>query len=116
MCLSLFVRRRASYEVVEVTGDIDLNSARWLQEYLLRIVRTSPPRLLVDLSGVTFIDCFGLRMLLATCRTAQLRGSSVSFTAVSRPVRRLAELTGLPEAIPLTTLSAPAVPIGYAAR
>jgi anti-sigma B factor antagonist len=102
---SLFVRRRSPHPVVEVTGDIDLNSGPWLQEQLLRILRASGHRLLVDLSGVSFIDCSGLRMLLATCRSAEQQACSVSFIAVSGHVRRLAELTGLPEAIPLTAPS-----------
>jgi anti-anti-sigma factor len=99
---SLSVRRRSPQAVVQVTGEIDLNSAPWLQEQLLRIMRASGPRLLVDLSGVSFIDCAGLRMLLGTCRCAGEQACSVAFVAVSGHVRRLAELTGLLEAIPLT--------------
>ena len=102
MCPSLFVRRRSPQAVVEVTGDIDLCSAPWLQEQLLRVVKASGHRLLADLSGVSFIDCAGLRMLLGACRSAEQQGCSVSFVAVSGHVRRLAELTGQMDAIPLT--------------
>jgi anti-anti-sigma factor len=100
---SLFVRRRSPQATVQVTGEIDLNSAPWVQEQLLRILRASGRRLLVDLSGVSFIDCAGLRMLLGTCRRAEQQAGSVAFVAVSGHVRRLAELTGQMEAIPLTS-------------
>jgi anti-anti-sigma factor len=114
MYLSLFVRGRSPHAVVQVTGDIDLNSAPWLQEQLLRILNGSRHRLLVDLSGVSFLDCAGLRMLLATCRSAEQQACSVSFIAVSGHVRRLAELTGLPEAIMLTAPSLPRPAARYA--
>src|SRR6266436_4131579 len=97
MCLSVFVRRCARNAVVDVTGDIDISSGAWLQERLLGILRTSGNDLLVDLTGVTFIDCFGMRALLATCRAAEVQACSVRFIAVSRQVRRLAELIGLRE-------------------
>jgi anti-anti-sigma factor len=51
---------------------------------------------------VTFIDCSGIRMLLETCRTAERQGCSVRYIAISCQVQRLAELTGIMEAIPLT--------------
>jgi anti-sigma B factor antagonist len=99
MHLSFFVRGCSPNVVVQVTGDIDLTSAPWLQERLMRLLPASGDRLLVDLSGVSFIDCAGLRMLLGTCRTAGQQDRSVSYIAVSNHVRRLAELTG--QAIPL---------------
>ena len=114
MYLSLFVRRRSPRAVVQVTGDIDLSSGPWLQEQLLRILRVSGDRLLIDLSGVSFIDCSGLRVLLGICRSAEQEACSVSFIAVSDHVRRLAELTGLQEAIPLTAPSWAAGAAGYA--
>jgi anti-anti-sigma factor len=69
---------------------------------LLHFLRISGTCLLADLSGVAFIDCAGLRMLITTCRTAELHASALRFTNPSPPVRRLADLTGLRDALPLT--------------
>ncbi|HYZ53818.1 MAG TPA: STAS domain-containing protein [Streptosporangiaceae bacterium] len=77
MYLSLFIRCSARSAVAEVTGEIDLSSGPWLQESLLSFLRTSETRLLADLSDVTFIDCSGLRMLLATCQRAELQDCSL---------------------------------------
>src|SRR5579859_2560364 len=44
------------------------------------------PQLTVDLRGVTFMDCAGLTMLLATRRRAQLEGGG-SASSRSRPRR-----------------------------
>ena len=56
-------------------------------------------RLLLDVSGVSFMDCAGLRALLTTRRRAELRGGFMRLIAVSRAVRRIIELTGAHEAL-----------------
>ncbi len=101
MYLSLRVRSRAGNVIADIAGDIDLNSGPWLEDSLLRFLRISGTCLLADLSGVTFIDCAGLRMLITTCRTAELQASALRFTNLSPQVRRLADLTGLRQALPL---------------
>ena len=101
MYLSLRVRPHAGNVIVDIAGDIDMNSGPWLQDCLLRFLRISGTCLLADLSGVTFIDCAGLRMLITTCRTADLQANTLRFTNLPPQVRRLADLTGLREALPL---------------
>jgi anti-sigma B factor antagonist len=95
MYFSVCVRRRDVHALVTVEGDVDINSAPLLQQRLSHLLEEGEPRLLVDLSGVTFIDCFGTRLLAQTCRQAEGRPCSVQFVALSEPVKRLAELTGL---------------------
>jgi anti-sigma B factor antagonist len=122
MYLSLRVRSCAGNVIVDIAGDIDMNSGPWLLDCLLRFLRISGTCLLADLSGVTFIDCAGLRMLITACRTAELRASALRFTNLSPQVRRLADLTGLRAALPLAVpregrlrnpaQSAPATPPG----
>lgn len=99
MCLSVTVRRFPPRPVIDIAGDIDLVSAPWLRECLLSFLPCGGHRLLVNLSGVRFVDCSGLRTLLAA-EGAEVEGCSVRFIAPSRPVRRLAELTGLWELVP----------------
>ncbi len=101
MYLSLHVHSRTGHVIVHIAGDIDMNSGPWLQESLLRFLRISGTCLLADLSGVTFIDCAGLRMLITTCRTAELQANTLRFTNLSPQVRRLADLTRLRAALPL---------------
>jgi anti-sigma B factor antagonist len=102
MYLSLLDRRSTRNSVIDVSGDIDINSAPWLEDRLMKLLETTGTHLLVDLSGVTFIDCAGLRMLLAMCRQAEQQECSVRFTALSPQVRRLAVLTGMREELPLS--------------
>lgn len=101
MYLSLRVHSRAGNVIVDIAGDIDMNSGPWLEDSLLRFLRISGTCLLADLSGATFLDCAGLRMLITTCRTAELQANTLRFTNLSPQVRRLADLTGLRAALPL---------------
>jgi anti-sigma B factor antagonist len=114
MYLSMFVQRSAGTAMVDVSGDLDINSAPWLQERLLSALWTTGDDLLIDLSGVAFIDCFALRMLVETRRRAELQACSMRFTALSGAVERLAELTGLHEEIPLAGRAAVALASGDA--
>ena len=105
MYLSLPVRSGARNVTVDIAGDIDMNSGPILERSLLHFLRISGTCLVADLSGVTFIDCAGLRMLIRTCRTAERHASALRFTSPSPPVRRLADLTGFWDALPLTAPS-----------
>ena len=59
--------------VVEIRGEIDIQSAPELRDELLRVIRRCGPELALDLAGVTFMDW------RTTCR--------ISSRAVPRPGR-----------------------------
>jgi anti-sigma B factor antagonist len=81
--------------VVEIRGEIDIFSAPGLRDELLRVIRRCGPRLALDLAGVTFIDCAGINVLLATRRRARLEDGSVEVIHASPRVRRMISLLGL---------------------
>src|SRR5690349_16666329 len=80
--------------VVELRGEIDIQSVPGLRDELLRVIRHCGPELALDLAGVTFMDCAGLNVLLATRRRAQLEESSVRVIRVSPLVLRVISLLG----------------------
>jgi anti-anti-sigma factor len=53
-------------------------------------------RVLLDLSGVTFIDCTGLAAILSALQDARSEGWKLEVDAdASRPVRRIVEISGV---------------------
>jgi anti-anti-sigma factor len=72
-----------------------------LQELLPRITRAHGPRLLLDLSAVSFMDGGGRRALVLTLRHAELCGWSVHLIAASAMVRKIITLTGAEDAFPV---------------
>jgi anti-sigma B factor antagonist len=99
MDLTLGVRPGDDGTVVVVSGEVDVCTEASLQQALLRIMREHGARLLLDVSGISFMDCAGLRALWTTRRRAELRGGFMPLIAVSRAVRRIIELTGAHEAL-----------------
>ena len=88
--------------VVEICGEIDIQSAPQLRDELLRVVRRHGPQLALDLAGVTFLDCAGVNVLLATRRRARLEGGWVRVTQASPRARRTISLLGLQEVFALS--------------
>ena len=66
MGVTLCVRLGDGGTIVAISGEVDVCTEAPLQQALLRIMRERGARLMVDVSGVSFIDCAGLRALLAT--------------------------------------------------
>ena len=104
---SLGIRIRPG-PVVTISGEIDIYSGPQLRDQLLDVIRRHGARLALDLTGVTFIDCAGINVLLAARRRAQLEGGSLRVLRASPRVRRVIALTHLdsvlmPKALPYVT-------------
>jgi anti-sigma B factor antagonist len=80
---------------VTISGEIDILTAPQLRERLLQIIQWHGAHLALDLSGVTFIDCAGINVLLAAHRRAELEGGSLRVLRASPCVRRVIALTRL---------------------
>ena len=80
------------HRIVEVSGEIDLASARVLDDHLEfdETCRT----IVLDLSGVTFIDSTGLRSIVRAQVEADDFGGVLN-VVTSEKVDRLLEITGL---------------------
>ena len=89
--LSLRVLSRdAGTLLVEVTGEVDLSTARHLDAVLQDRVRSDLRDLVLDLAGVTFFSVAGLNSLLRAQLLADSAGARLTVDAGrSRAVRRL---------------------------
>lgn len=82
---------RSSEVVLIVTGDLDLATAPGLQA-LLVAVPDDAPQVVVDLGGVEYLGCAGLRPLL---EAQQRFGDRLRLRRVRPAVQRLLELAEL---------------------
>ena len=83
------------------SGELDLSTADLLQRELERLEASDPRWILLDLSGLTFIDSTGVRLLLSaharsrdSDRLTMLRGSAA--------VQRVLQLTGVADLLPFS--------------
>ena len=92
--LDLSTTSQGSCAVVRVEGEIDLDSAGELSEAALAAMQEIGPRVVLDLSGVTFMDSTGLKVLLAVHKRAELAGGRLVLAAPTRSVNRVVSITG----------------------
>jgi anti-anti-sigma factor len=76
-----------------VSGALDLLAAGEFLQHASRVLDDRIERLVLDLAGVTFLDCAGVRALaMATCFA--LSGCPVIIRSLSSPARRIITVLG----------------------
>lgn len=80
---------------VIATGSIDISSRALLASAAEQLLNDHPATLVLDLSGVTFIDSTGIGTLVTLAAGAAERGSGFLLRNPSRPVSRILEVAGL---------------------
>ncbi|MEW2398801.1 STAS domain-containing protein [Streptomyces sp. NPDC046862] len=88
-------RRAGPFTVVALSGEIDMATEGFVSEHL--DVATAPPEpdVLVDLRGVTFFDCSGLRLLCRAETRARERGGRLRIVSDLPRIRSLLRAAGL---------------------
>ena len=88
--------------IVEVAGELDLHAAPQLRAEMGRAIESSQaPRIVADLSGVTFIDSTGVGVLVGALKRTREAGGALHFCNAPARVRRVFEITGLIGVLPL---------------
>jgi anti-sigma B factor antagonist len=88
------IERADGAVVVSLAGELDLYNANAIRDVLLECCAESPDRLIVDLSGVKFIDSTALGVLIeARTRMPNRRGFLLA--APGLETRRALEISGL---------------------
>ena len=93
--VTLSVTGPASHPQVTVTGEVDCSSAPEVRALLDQLVEGAPAEVVVDLTGVTFLDSAGLSTLAAAHRRALAAGGRIRVLAATRAVMRPLQMTGL---------------------
>jgi anti-anti-sigma factor len=81
--------------VVRAVGELDLDSGEVLRAAAVGALGDPGEDLVVDLSGVTFIDCAGLAALLCARREVREHGGDLRIAGPSALARRLLGLAGM---------------------
>ncbi|MER6409350.1 STAS domain-containing protein [Streptomyces viridosporus] len=85
--------------LVTVRDALDLHTAHQLADALQPLLLTDGHSVLLDLSGVTFLDSTGLTCLIAAYRTARTNGARLVLIAPSERVRHMLALTGVDQVL-----------------
>ena len=86
------VRRHGAHHLLSLEGDLDLSSAPVLEAQLAEL--EGLVSCVVDLHGLDFIDCAGLRALVHLCQELTARGGRLVVTRPRGLVAKVLEVIG----------------------
>ncbi len=98
--LTIRVQEEGGHVIVAVAGEIDIATVAQLREHLY-VLAASGRQVVADLDQVGFIDAAGLGALVGAARRAAEHGARLQVVCARPQIRRLFELTGLDNHIPL---------------
>ncbi len=93
--LGLAVSTQSNRTVVTVSGEIDLATQGQLRGQLNDLVVAGKVDLVLDLSGVTFVDSTGLGALIGTRRRVHAFHGSLALVIPDESVMKVFTITGL---------------------
>ncbi|GAA2704979.1 hypothetical protein GCM10010429_13120 [Micromonospora olivasterospora] len=85
--------------MLRLAGEIDMLTAAQLSTVVNEVLTDAPPRVVLDLGGVTFCDSQGLGTLVVLSRKASRSQSLLVLTNVGDFLLRVLDITGLRSAL-----------------
>jgi len=89
------VRRENQALVLELVGDIDMAGAVQFKGDLLEIVQEQPPLLVLEMSGVVFMDSSGLATLVELLQAVRDYAGELRLVGLQQRVRSILEISHL---------------------
>ncbi|MGM7703620.1 STAS domain-containing protein [Pseudalkalibacillus sp. Hm43] len=82
-------------EKLILNGEVDAYTAPKLKETLIQSTQKEGHEIIVNLSGVQYMDSTGLGVFVGALKSSQQHGSKLTLTGMTERVQRLFEITGL---------------------
>jgi anti-sigma B factor antagonist len=98
--LDIATRTYGSTVTLTLTGELDLAVADELAHVLHRALAQRPNILVLDLSGVTFVDCAGIRAVVAAQRQTAAHAAHLSIIPAPERVHQVFVLAGVAASLP----------------
>ncbi|MFF5172654.1 STAS domain-containing protein [Micromonospora sp. NPDC000089] len=105
--LSITVHRTGDEAVLRLAGEIDMLTAAQLSTVVNEMLADAPPRIVLDMAGVTFCDSQGLGTLVVLSRKASHSQSLLVLSNVGDFLLRVLDITGLRSALMIKNETAP---------
>jgi len=84
-----------SANVLPLEGEIDLHVSPRVESSLASVIAKRPEHVVVDLSGVTFIDSSGLAVLINAMQDIKQYGGKLTLSGLNMNVRSIFEMARL---------------------
>src|SRR5919106_4721070 len=85
----------ADWEVIAVTGEVDLATAPELERAVKAVLEGGPANLVIELSDTTFMDSTGLRVLITADLEFKGADRRLAILVKPGPISRLIDVSGM---------------------
>jgi len=92
------VRDDGGVPMVAVEGEVDVATAPSVRDELYRLIEAGANRVVMDLSGMDFIDSTGLGVFVGALKRAREGGGGIELRGLKPSARKVFEITGLDSA------------------
>ena len=100
--MPISVHTQNNVTTVTLSGEIDHHSARSMTAQLEEVISTLlPMRLVLDLSGVTFMDSSGIAVVMRTHRQLTRHGGTLRVVSIPTQPRKVLDAAGVGRIITL---------------
>lgn len=89
------LREMDSTCILELAGEIDLDSSPAFRSILSEATSHNPDRIILNLSRVRYVDSSGFAAMLGTAKAVRASGGSVSLVGCNTAVQRIVKLMQL---------------------
>ena len=88
---------RGQSVILELLGDLDVHTAPALRDRLVGLVTAGQSDLVVDVTGLSFIDSTGIGVLIGGMKRCRAQGGDLELRAVNEEILAVFRVTGLDE-------------------
>ena len=91
--MTVNIRTAVGVHVVELSGELDANTSPVAQQHILPLA-TPGSRILLDMSGVSFMSSAGLRLILSMYRQVTAQNGTIALAGLSEDLKDTMSMTG----------------------
>jgi anti-sigma B factor antagonist len=99
--LDLSAREEAGVSILAVAGEVDIYTAPSLDERLSALIAEGSYRIVVDMTGVDFLDSTGLGVMVKALKRVREHDGSLDVVVSSDRIHKVFRITGLDRVITL---------------
>ncbi|MGH2530000.1 MAG: STAS domain-containing protein [Actinomycetota bacterium] len=93
--LALESRNENGWDVLQVRGEVDLYTSPQLRDGITELLDQGANRIVIDLSGIEFMDSTGLGVLVVGLKRAKERNGEFALVCREGSVQKILSITGL---------------------
>lgn len=87
--------------VLQMQGEIDVYTAPVLREHLSEVISEGRNRLVIDMTGVDFLDSTGLGVLVGALKRIRSQDGSLQLVCDQEKILKVFRITGLTKVFPI---------------